>query len=209
MGGGFSSSTNYVSQSTAGEVATGLSNSTNYALKTGYQQMLEVYIALTGASDVSLSPSIPGVTGGVANGVTTVTVTTDSSSGYALTIAASNNPAMQKGASSIADYVQAGAPDFTFITGASVANFGYTPEGVDVVQRFKDNGATCNTGGLNTVSACWDGLSTVPKTIASKTTSNHPNGATTSVRFRVGIGSSVVQPPGTYTATTTLTALSL
>lgn len=209
MGGGFSSSTNYVSQSTAGEVATGLSNSTNYALKTGYQQMLEVYISLTGGNNVTMSPSIGGVAGGTANGSTTVTVTTDSSSGYSLSIAVSSNPAMQKGASSIADYVQAGAPDFTFTTLPNVANFGYTPEGVDVVQRFKDNGSVCNTGSLNTVSACWDGLSTTAKTIASKTSSNHPNGATTSVRFRVGIGASVIQPPGIYTATTTLTALAL
>lgn len=211
FGGGLSTSTNYRLESTAGEVATGEGTSTSYSLKAGYQQMQEVYIAISSSLDVTLSPAIPGVTGGTANGSTTVTVTTDSPSGYALTITASDAPAMQKGADSIADYVPAGAaPDYSFSTGAADAHFGYSPEGVDVVQRFLDNGSdTCNTGSTDTALACWDGLSTTEETIASNAGANHPDGATTTVRFRVGVGGSVVQPQGTYVATTTLTAFSL
>jgi hypothetical protein len=208
--GGLSTSSNYVLESTAGELASGPATSTNYSLKAGYQQMQEVYIAISNTDDVSLSPSIPGVSGGTANGSTTVTVTTDSPSGYALTIASDDAPAMQKGSDNIADYTPAGAdPDFTFITGAADAHFGYTVQGVDVVQRFKDNGTTCNTGSLNTASACWDGLSVSEATIASDVTPNHPEGATTTIHFRVGVGGSVVQAAGIYVATTTLTALSL
>jgi len=209
IGGGFSSSTNFTLESTAGEVGTGISDSDNYSLRAGYQQMQEVYIALTGANNVVLSPTIPGVTGGTSNGSTTVTVTTDSQAGYSLTIAAESSPALIKGADTIADYVPTGNPDFTFTTGAADSHFGYSPEGVDVVQRFKDNGAACNAGALNTALACWDGLSTSQETIASYANSNHPSGATTSIRFRVGVGGSVAQPLGVYTATTTITAVAL
>ena len=207
--GGFSSSTNYRQQSTAGEIGSGDSNSTNYSLHAGYQQMQEVYIALSGATNVVMSPSIAGVTGGTANGSTTVTVITDSPSGYALTIKSSGSPAMQSPSNSIANYVPTGNPDYSFILGPTQALFGYSPAGVNLVQRFKDNGSLCNTGSLNGVNTCWDGLSTSPATISSATASNHPLGATTSVLFRVGIGSTVGQAPGTYTATTTLTALPL
>jgi hypothetical protein len=209
IGGGLSSSTSYTLESTEGEIATGESSSATYNLKAGYQQMQEVFISITGASAVTMSPSIPGVSGGTANGSTTVTVTTDSPSGYQLTIKASTSPAMQKGADSIADYVPAGDPDFAFTFGAADAYFGFTPEGVDIVQLYKDGTGTCNNGTGDTESACWDGLSTTDAPIASSGNSNQPSGATTTVRFRVGIGGSVLQPPGDYTATTTLTALPL
>jgi len=212
FGGGYSSSTNYQLESTAGEIATGNSSSTNYELGAGFQQMQDSYIALSAGGDVALSPSIPGVSGGFANGSTTVTVTTSSLAGYELTIEAENNPAMQSGANSIDDYVPAGAPpDYDFTIGAADAYFGYSPEGVDVVQRFLDDGGSnCNElAGSDTADKCWDGLSTSPATIASGSGSNHPTGTVTDVKFRVGIGGSVIQAVGTYVATTTITAISL
>lgn len=209
FGGGYSTSSSYTLESTAGEIATGESDSASYSLKAGYQQMQSVYIALTGATNVTLSPSIPGVSGGSSNGSTTVTVVTDSTAGYSLTIVAEDSPALRKGADTIADYAPGGDPTFGFTTNATDAHFGYTPEGVDIVQRFLDNTTSCNDGGTDSPLACWDGLSTTPVEIASGADANHPNGATTTVRFQVGIGSSVLQAPGVYTATTTLTATAL
>lgn len=209
LGGGLGTSTSYRLESTAGEVGTGELTGTTYSLKAGYQQMQEVYIALTAASSVSLAPSIPGISGGISNGSTTVTVTTDSPSGYTLTIRASQSPAMQKGADTIADYTPAGAPDYTFVTNPADAHLGYSPSGVDIVSRFKDNGASCNAGSGDTLLACWDGLSTSVVTIAQRTSPNQPLGSTTTVFFRVGVGGSVFKASGTYTATTTLTALPL
>jgi hypothetical protein len=209
FGGGRSSSTNYLSESTFGEVATGEGASASYKLKAGYQQMQEVYIALTGGVDVIMNPSIPGVTGGVSNGSTTVTGVTDSPSGYSLSIAVSGTPAMQGTAGSIADYVPSGAPDFVFTTDPTDSHFGFSPEGSNIVARFKDNGSVCNAGALDGVGTCWDGLSTTPEVIASSGNPNHPLGATTSIRFRVGVGGSAAQAPGFYTATTTITALPL
>lgn len=209
IGGGLSTSTSYGLESTAGEIATGESGSASFNLRAGYQQMHAVYIALGGATAVTMTPSIPGVSGGFANGSTTVAVTTDSAAGYALTIHSSQSPAMQKGADSIADYVPSGDADFAFITNAADAHFGYSPSGVDIVTKFIDNGIACGVAGEDTPLACWDGLPTSDETIAQSSSPNHPNGATTTVYFRVGVGGSVLQAPGVYIATTTLTALPL
>ncbi|MCA9366311.1 hypothetical protein KC722_01895, partial [Candidatus Kaiserbacteria bacterium] len=112
---------------------------------------------------------------------------------------------------SIADYVPIGAvPDFTFNYAASDALFGYSPEGGDITVRYRDNGAdTCGIDTTDTSSRCWDGLSTTSATIARGAGSNHPDGATTTVRFQVSIGGAVAQTVGTYVATTTITALPL
>jgi len=200
VGGGLSTSTSYTQESTVGEIATGPADSTTYSLRAGYQQMQEVYLSLLVSNDVTMSPNLPGITGGTANGSTTFTVLTDSPSGYQLTIQAENNPAMQSGANSLTDYNAGLEPDFSFIVGSSDALFGYTPEGVDVVPEFLDDGATCGTDTQNAALACWDGLTT---------SANHPSGATTTVHFRVGIGGSAGVMPGVYTATTTVTALPL
>lgn len=212
FGGGFSSSTNYSQESTAGEIATGPASSTSYNLRAGYQQMgSDVYLAMNGGtSTVTMTPTIGGVSGGTSNGSTTVTVITDNSAGYQLDLKSSASPALQSGLSSIADYVPSGAnPDFTFTTTAVSAQFGFSPEGINVVQRYLDNGSSCNVGSSNTTFSCWDGLSTSYRTIASGSASNYPSGATTTVYFRVGIGGSVLQQEGTYTATTTFTAIAL
>jgi hypothetical protein len=117
---------------------------------------------------------------------------------------------MQKGVDSIPNYAPAGgAPDFVFTTGAGQSHFGYSPDGVDIVQTFKDNGSLCNVGSLTTAAACWDGLDTTATLIASDTDANHPLGATTTISFKVGIGNGAAQAEGEYTATTTLTALPL
>ena len=209
FGGGLSTSTNYRVESTGGEIATGDATSTSYSLKAGYQQMVNNFISMSAPGNVTMSPSIGGVTGGTSNGSTTVTVTTDSSAGYVLSISASQSPAMVKGGDSIADYVPGGDPDYSFITVAGDSHFGYSPEGQNIVARFKDNGAICNNGVLDTTLSCWDGLATTLEPVARATAANTPTGATTTINFRVGIGSGVVQAAGTYTATTTLTAISL
>ncbi len=208
IGGGFSSSTNYTLESTGGETGTGDSSSTNFGLRAGYQQMFNEFISITGATTVVMSPTIPGIGGGQANGSTTVTVTTDSPSGYQLTISADESPALVDDDDFISDYSPVGDPDYTFTTAPSEAYFGYSPSGVDIVARFKNDGlGNCNAGSSDTLLACWDGLAIADEPIAQRGSSNMPDGSTTTVYFRVEIGNGVVQPPGVYSATTTLTAL--
>lgn len=209
IGGGLSSSTNYTQESTVGEIATGRSSSTNYQLRAGYQQMQEVYLSLTPPSNVLMDTDLPGLTGGTSNGSTTFSVITDNSSGYQVILSAENNPAMQNGAYSIADYNDGGDADNSFLISSSDAHLGYTIDGVDTEQYFLDSGGVCGTGSTDSFLTCWTGLSTANKTIVQSSSSNHPVGATSSIYFRVGIGSSAGVIAGTYVATSTLTALPL
>jgi len=210
FGGGFSTSTSYEQESTFGEIATGESESSTYKIKAGYQQMQEVYLAITAAADVTLSPSIEGTTAGTATGSTTITVTTDGVAGYELYINASSSPALVSGANSFADYTPAGAsPDFTFSIGASDSEFGFSPEGADITQEYKDDGAACNTGSSDANDRCWNGLSTTNELIAERSSGNHPSGAEITLEFRAENGASHIQTAGTYTATTTLTLIAL
>ncbi len=205
--GGLSTSTNFTLESTAGEIATGLSSSTNYQLRAGYQQMQEVFISMTAPSDIVMSPSIAGITGGIANGTTSVTILTDSQSGYTMTLSAESAPAMNSGGNSIADYVALSAPnpDFNFNTSPSQAHFGFSPQGADVLQRFLNNGSICNNGSFSTLN-CWEGIGTSNKLVAQGL-ANQPSGTVTNLSFRVELGGSIVVPEGEYVATTTLTAL--
>ncbi len=209
FGGGYSSSGSYTLESTAGEIATGNSTSTSYQLKAGYQQMQEIYISLTVPGPIDLSPGILGVTGGTSNGFSSeAVVVTDNSAGYTLSIQAEGSPAMQSAQDSIADYVPAGAvPDYEFTLAPTDAVFAFSPEGYDLVERYQDNGIVCGIIGGDTPSRCWDGLSTSSIVIAQGSAANHPDGATTTLRFSVGLGGMIAVPPGIYVATTTLIAV--
>lgn len=211
FGGGLSTSSSYTLESTAGEVATGDSDSPTYSLRAGYQQMQEVFISLSAPDTVEMFGTLGGLTGGESNGSTTVTVVTDSPGGYQLLITAATAPAMQKGSDTIADYTPDSAPnpDFMFTTASDEAHFALAPFGVDMVPRFQNNGSLCAVGGTKTPLRCWVGASTSPQLLAQGAGANHPDGATTTLQFKVGIGSQMVVPAGTYIATTTLTALPL
>jgi hypothetical protein len=213
FGGGYSTSTNYIQESTGGEVATGISSSTNYIMSAGYQQMNTVALSLVPPSSVVMSPNIGGVTGGTSNGSTTFTVTTDDPAGYTATLQASSSPALVNTSSTtnaFADYSPAGsAPDFTFGIAATASAFAFSPQGTDADQRFLNNTSICNTGTNSTAQTCWDGLSTSPKNVADRTSNNTPAGTQTTLYFRAASGANHIQVNGTYVATTTLTILPL
>ncbi len=209
FGGGRGTSASYGQESTFGEIATGDSASTNFSLRAGYQQMLESYLSISAISNFALSPAL-GLTGGTANGTTSFVVLTDNRAGYRVTIEASNNPAMTAPVGSIANYIPGTSnPDFTFVVAATEARFGFSPEGVDITSRFRDNSSVCGVGATDTSNACWDMVSTTPVEIVRRTSANHPSGSTTTLKFRVGIGSNASVNAGIYTATTTVTAITL
>lgn len=210
FGGGFSESDNYSLKDTLGEVATGESDSDNFALRAGYRQLQSVAISITAPDAVVMAPSIPGVAGGFSNGSTSVTVTTDNPAGYELLIAAETSPAMQgPNGATIGDYAETGDADFEFATSSTMSHLGFSVIGEDAAQRFLHSGSTCGTGSANTEFRCWVGLSTSLADIARLGESNHPDGTETTINFRIGIGGNVAQPPGVYVATTTVTALPL
>src|SRR5690606_11468567 len=91
---------------------------------------------------------------------------------------------------------------------SSDSAFGFSPEGDDVVTRFKNNGSVCNqAGGSVTSGYCWDGFSTTNASIASASSGNSPAGEITTVNLKAEAGSSASQPTGSYSATITITAL--
>ena len=74
---------------------------------------------------------------------------------------------------------------------------------------FRDDGGACGTDVDDTALACWDGFDVTDTVIAEGAGGNQPAGATTTVNFRVGVGSSAGVTAGVYIATSTVTALPL
>lgn len=212
FGGGLSNSATYYQESTFGELATNINASTNYNLKSGYQQMNTVAIAISAPADITLSPAINGLYGGAATGEAGWNVRTDSSAGYTLAIKASTDPALQVSASDyFSNYTVSGSvPDYSWSVSASANEFGFTPEGTDIATRYKDNGSACNqSGGSDASDACWDAISTSNVTIASASSGNSPTGATTTVKFKAEVGGTALKSAGSFSAVITLTALAL
>ncbi len=209
VGGQDSSSPSYNLRDTTGEIGTGDSNSDNYFLRAGFWQLQDSYIALTSPSDLALTP-IGGINGEASEGTIFWQVTTDNSAGYSVSIASVTTPALKSGSNSFDDYTPAGAdPDYNFSIVSTTSAFGFSPEGTDVSTRFKDNSSACNTGTSETSAKCWDGLSTTPKIIFQRATSNQPTGTTATVRFRAESGPNHIQPAGSYSAPITITAITL
>ena len=210
FGGVPSVSTTYNLDDTLGEVATGDSNSATYYMHAGYWQMGESYISISTPSDLNMT-SMAGLSGGSSEGSLSWTVITDNTAGYSMSIASSTTPAMRSATDSLDDYVPVGSdPDYNFTNASSASSFGFSPEGTAVSSRFKDNGTNaCNTGSSETASKCWDGLSTTPKVIAGKTSSNIPSGDNVGVRFRAESGANHIQTSGVYNVTITATAVTL
>ena len=204
-----SSSSNYMLGDTLGEIGTGDSNSANYFLHAGFWQMQQSYIAISSPSDLYLT-SIGGIDGEASEGTISWQVTTDNFAGYSMSIKSTTTPALTSLEDSFADYTPSGAdPDYTFSIASTTSAFGFSPEGVDTSTRFLDNGLICNTGSGEVSAKCWDGLSTSPKTIFQRTTSNHPGGSATVVRFHAESGSGHIQISGDYAAPIIVTAITL
>lgn len=175
------------------------------------------------AADVTMDTSIPGITGGTANGATQVRVYTNDSAGYSMTILASSSPAMQGNTQggSIRDFSTTttgwmAEPAHTFdatTVPVNSAGFGYSVYASstnDVDPSFSHDGSNvCGTGGATeTEKACWIGASTTAYTIVNRTSETEGSGATTTIFFRTVIRSSPSPsiPEDTYVSTTTLTA---
>jgi hypothetical protein len=183
------------------------------------QQITSEISFLTAPSDVTMSPTIAGITGGTANGGTQVVVYTNDSAGYNMTLTASSSAGMigesQGGTIPALSSTTAGVPDYNFdasTIAANTARFAYTVEAsttADLDQSFLDNGTLCNTGSADVELKCWLNASTTPEMIVNRNGETTASGATTTIRFRVVVRASPVPalPEDFYTATTTLTAV--
>lgn len=169
---------------------------------------------LVSGTNTTLSGSLNGITGGTANGSTTVVVQTNSPTGYTMDIAfattTSGNAMENSSGDAIYDYpATGGQPTYSFSTASTSAVFAYTVSAVnasDVDQSFKNNGSACNTGGSYTANTCWMEPSFSNFRVISRTTPA-TTGATSTVYFRVHVPNnpSPGLVTGVYTATATLT----
>jgi hypothetical protein len=203
-------STSYRLRESIGETVVGEATSTSYKLRAGYQPMLESYLSLSVSTDsVAMLPSIGGVSGGTATGTYLATVVTDNPAGYSLYISASTSPAIKSVSSSFADYTPAtaGIPDYIWSVAATTSEFGFSPEGSDITQTFKNNGSSCATSTQDTVNRCWYGFSTTVQQISQAYSVNYPLGTATTIKLQAQAGSSRMQEPGIYQATLITTAI--
>jgi hypothetical protein len=161
IAGDRSTSTNYVLEDTIGEISTGYAESGSFDLHAGFQQVHIPFIAMTPLANVIMDNEIAGISGGSSNGFATTTVVTDSPAGYELSIQASTAPALTFDAHSFADYDPGETPSFAFTVSPNASAFGFTPEGDDVVLKYRDNGSSCNTGSQNTAFSCWNGITSL------------------------------------------------
>lgn len=208
LAGGLGVSERYQAVDSAGGVAVGSGASENFTAQAGYTPNAEpVFIALSGVAPVIMDTPIGGLSGGESDGSLTVTVTTDNFAGYQLSIASEDAIAMQGTAGVIQNYTPDNtAETLVFTTASTDAHFGYSVFGTDATTDFISDGSACGTG-VSTRGFCWQGLSTSTVVVAEGVTANIPNGTDTEILYRVGIGNEVMQLPGTYVATTTITAL--
>lgn len=177
------------------------------------QTITEELSIKTPATDVSMSPSIAGISGGSSTGNTSIVVLTNNYTGYNMTIAASNSPAMRgnlTGSTAIADYTPAtnGTPDYAWSNNAQ--EFGYSVSAAstsDLAQKFLDNASACNIGAADTggSTSCWYNLSTVATSVVNRTVITPVTGATTTLYFKVYLAANSFVPEDIYTATSTLT----
>ena len=163
-------------------------------------------IAISSPTNTTMSTAL-GVSQSTAIGTTTWTVNTNDSAGYTLGINATTSPAMQSGASTIADY-QTGAPNTWSVTSGTAA-FGYSVFGTDSPTGTWGTGTQCaGAADTNSTTLKYKGFTTSPFVVAQRAATTTPTGISTTVCYAVQQNNFYV-PSGTYTATIVATATAL
>ncbi len=176
-------------------------------------QHVDSDISISSPSDVNMTGTIYGMTGGTGDGSATWIVITSNAAGFNMSLKASTTPALMSGAFSFADYATGAVPDYNWaLTDNTTSEFGYTVEAetlADLDADFKDNGSnTCGGAGtLDTVNKCWFGFTSSNVQVVNRTGVTDAGGESEVVKFKAQSGSSHFQEEGDYVATITATAI--
>ena len=182
------------------------------------KQTINNEIALSIGSSLTLSPSIPGVTGGVSSGELPFNVKTNNSLGYQVSLSFAQVVPFRhllSPSSYIFNYVPqvVGVPDYEAIVPNKSHSFAYSVFSPDAAQKFRHSGSTCGVGGSNTFGKCWfnQANARTPVTIVERNSATGVEGATSTLQFRVMVDQNPVPalPSGEYQATVTVTVLPL
>lgn len=169
-------------------------------------QQITAEMSLTvSPSTVTMLPSIPGLTGGVGTGTTTITAITNNATGYTIGLTASSTGKMignTAGGQILAYTPTDSAIPEEWSVGANTAEFGYTVTAVnsgDVVSGSIFNGKAGGTYYTDAGTASEDILKSATSTVSS--------GAVASLSFRAEVTANPnpTIPSDWYVATTTLT----
>jgi len=174
-------------------------------------------ISITSPADILLASSIPSLTGNPgapASGSATWTVITGNSTGFNMKVQASSSPAMRNtdGEYYFFNYTPTTASaDYTWTTPAvGSAEFGYsvtTETALDADTPFRNGGASCGNGTLNTDNQCWlnfDG--TNQTTVINRSTNTTSGGEDEKINFRAESRAQYLKE-GYYDAYITVTAV--
>ena len=175
-------------------------------------------IALSIGSSLVLSPSIPGVTGGVSSGELPFNIKTNNPLGYQVDLKFSEAVPFRHLFSPsfyILNYVPVatGVPDYNLVTPTKSHGFAYSVYSDNATQLFRHSGSTCGVGSDNTLGKCWFNRvdASVPTTIIERSGATGAEGATSTLQFRVLVDQNPMPmlPNGEYQATVTVTVLPL
>lgn len=206
MGIGDASSTNYKLGDTGGEVATGVSTSTNYKNEAGFWHMAMDYsISITSPADVVMGAIAAHGQSALATNSATWNVKTDNPAGYSLTWRASAATMSDGTGDTIAAYTPAVAstPE-TWSVATSDSEWG---------GHLGASSTTVNTttwGALDTYAGGkWLNVATSDFQIANRADRPTAGGDDEVIFFGGEIGNSKFQPSGNYTVQVTITAITL
>lgn len=171
-------------------------------------------LTITPASDVNMTGTIYGMTGGTGTGSATWTVKTSDTAGFNMTLSADDDTdCLNNGANVFIDYVNASPLNYAWVDPA-VSAFGFTVEPAtvaDTATAFKDNGSVCGgAGAANSADTCWSGFGgtlTTPKAIINRTSQTTISGEAEVVKFKSQLITGNFLPEGDYVAVITATAV--
>ena len=182
------------------------------------KQTINNEIALSIGSSLVLSPSLPGVTGGVSSGELPFNIKTNNPLGYQVDLKFSEAVPFRHLFSPsfyILNYVPqvSGVPDYNLVTPGKSYGFAYSVFSDNATQLFRHSGSTCGVGSDNTLGKCWfnQADASLATTIVERNTPTTAEGATSTLQFRVMVDQNPVPalPSGEYQATVTVTVLPL